>query len=1398
MKTNKFLKYIISPVFMVVFCFFLTPTASAKFQDLPSVLPDTGTDTYLRLSTKPDEGDTGANDYAEELSILVYKNNAVTPGEVKLQFNSGDSCQYKDITFSSIGAKDSGIKTSPYGSWVGDGSIDRSQGTPYKSTTLRDPCNSNITIPKESFIDSYKFDGSTIKVAILKIRLPTPDSVFTFNITKSTETAGKIGLSTVGSGDANKNNLPRSHGTLLKIRYGGKKVEARFGVPCGYSGAAKIFWKGADSNKPVNNYKPVSVNISRDSARQSNFWSIPDAWAGSNVHESDPLPMIAGDTFTVTFDGIENPNNAILLWLPFDSAEYDKGGCDETPDPDPRTWTAEWGDNYIVDSGGDVRSDRNNNAGNLAYPDDEFAPRPGENLTFVHKALNNVNSERTITNLRWSKICNKDKDAVNKGGQCHGAGNGSPNDDWYLSTGYSSEPLNMEYSPYSVYGDNVPAQYKSNTQNVAVSSTHSATQTVGKDTPAGSELYGYDASDPVVAANPHRLLASDGGRTICSQRAITPSIGTATVANIDKDGDGTVESSENNQTVGWATSGSATSPNLCVRVPFYYNLTPSVTITGTQGGTVQQGTSPDIEANISQTGATNGRNNTYSEAGKEKGLVQLLLAPGEAEPINKTAEALSTSAPMVWCAARSDNNADCTTPYTSTNAVGVPGSPLGASLTGTLNPNTDTLPVGTKLCYATYAQHPRNINNDDYRNGDGQYSYSDIQCAIIVKSPKVQFLNTDVTVGRQSSAMAQCSESQVLDAPIITSGSPENRSPSNLYGSWVEYGAFATGKITNFGSAAVPFGITNEPRKLTFGNNDFNTTGDLGGFVYGKNCVADFFSMVKEDNTNLMLLGSSVFDQGTGVLDLQQLGAGTDKTGYVATDKNIQLGEPTTGQPNTDTTPSPTTQTIVRVSARAQSDVGNNGCPKLLVKVTDGGGNVDQDVKTICATGFQDYEYVFYQDTGGPKRVETRFINDGIVANVDRNIVLRTINVNGQDTYLSNRSSNPGSSIIGGGTSCVNSGNLYLFRSVSEGDPAINCFGVLINPVTAPLPPAQQQADYAPPEETTVIVTARATLASSPDGTSSVPSGCPYMFVRVVGTNGIVREHTQAVCSTSQSPYSFTVNLGGGGVASVDASYDPMDYYGGGQDRNLYISNIRVGTTSIPINANSGANVQLKHGTGAFVPISAAPAACADSSTVIFLSATNNVTNTGCATVRVSNVTAPVPVPSPPGSLTSDYDGFKGRSIVIYAKKTSAGDCTSTSNGNITINKDLIYKKDGFASVLDIPRITIMADCNITIADNVVEVNANLIARDAIKTCTNKAETQDKCNQKLTVRGGISANRLLLWRTYGADNSPGAPDPKFPAETFDLSPSQIISGYSRGARSATPTTVYEVDLPPRY
>ena len=170
---------------------------------------------------------------------------------------------------------------------------------------------------------------------------------------------------------------------------------------------------------------------------------------------------------------------------------------------------------------------------------------------------------------------------------------------------------------------------------------------------------------------------------------------------------------------------------------------------GRDGVTVQQGTNLQVTGTISQASATGSRNHTNSQSGKEKGVLQFRLDPGEAEPSVKTGQGPIATSPIDWCNGRSSNLATCTKVLTDARAVNaggdikIPNNPGNGNI---FEVNTSNLPVGTKVCYATYANHPKHTTEDDYNNGDGRWSYSSIECATVVKSPKVQFLNTDVTV----------------------------------------------------------------------------------------------------------------------------------------------------------------------------------------------------------------------------------------------------------------------------------------------------------------------------------------------------------------------------------------------------------------------------------------------------------------------------------------------------------------------------------------------------------------------------------------------------------------------------------------------------------------------------
>jgi hypothetical protein len=181
--------------------------------------------------------------------------------------------------------------------------------------------------------------------------------------------------------------------------------------------------------------------------------------------------------------------------------------------------------------------------------------------------------------------------------------------------------------------------------------------------------------------------------------------------------------------------------------------------------------------------------------------------------------------------------------------------------------------------------------------------------------------------------------------------------------------------------------------------------------------------------------------------------------------------------------------------------------------------------------------------------------------------------------------------------------------------------------------------------------------------------------------------------------------------------------------------------------------------------------------------------------------TAVVP---PAGVLDDNFNAFKGRDIVLYAKKGPGVCGASGVDGNIVINTDINYAKAGYADIRELPRVVLMADCKIIVDDLVKRVDAWLIAKDAVQTCgaltgelfrTNSVN-QTTCPEQLKANGPVQAKRLLLWRTHGADLTAG--DRAEPGEVFDLRPDQLLATYAKGRDAGKPQTVYQTDLPPRY
>ncbi len=156
----------------------------------------------------------------------------------------------------------------------------------------------------------------------------------------------------------------------------------------------------------------------------------------------------------------------------------------------------------------------------------------------------------------------------------------------------------------------------------------------------------------------------------------------------------------------------------------------------------------------------------------------------------------------------------------------------------------------------------------------------------------------------------------------------------------------------------------------------------------------------------------------------------------------------------------------------------------------------------------------------------------------------------------------------------------------------------------------------------------------------------------------------------------------------------------------------------------------------------------------------------------------------------------KGQWVVINAQ-----------NADVHITGDLKYQTDGIGSISDLPQLIIIAK-NITIADNVGEINAWLVAKPTgatggvINTCTtagNATNTSNlsitDCLQRLTVNGPVVSDRLILRRTAGSENAEQQGEP---AEIFNLRPDVYLWAYSQAGTKTNLRTTAIRDLPPRW
>ncbi len=141
----------------------------------------------------------------------------------------------------------------------------------------------------------------------------------------------------------------------------------------------------------------------------------------------------------------------------------------------------------------------------------------------------------------------------------------------------------------------------------------------------------------------------------------------------------------------------------------------------------------------------------------------------------------------------------------------------------------DKWPVGTKVCYVFTMPKPSDLATPTDR-------YGRAACVVIGKRPSVQILGGDVNVGQR---FVDDSEPVNPAATSIQAGQTIKGDPINrVFGSWAEYGIFATGPVVGLGSnsglengapvvTSISGGTQDSWNKLTFAN----AVQDYGSFT---------------------------------------------------------------------------------------------------------------------------------------------------------------------------------------------------------------------------------------------------------------------------------------------------------------------------------------------------------------------------------------------------------------------------------------------------------------------------------------------------------------------------------------------------------------------------------------
>lgn len=202
-----------------------------------------------------------------------------------------------------------------------------------------------------------------------------------------------------------------------------------------------------------------------------------------------------------------------------------------------------------------------------------------------------------------------------------------------------------------------------------------------------------------------------------------------------------------------------------------YSLDPHVN-GATMNKFAEPGLSVTVPSYVTRTGTTKSESVNWE-------LSQLIVDPGVKVPNDSAAS----------------NNSAAPSAYLTSSGIDYSKAKSGAqvfTLSQTNLPNhvvtVPDRPVGTKVCFVLSVQ-PRSHDSPQWR-------HSQAQCIVIAKKPKTQVWGGDLMVGRALGA-ASASSSDAMGSISIKDIGGER-----VFGSWVEYGIFATGNISGVASGS--------------------------------------------------------------------------------------------------------------------------------------------------------------------------------------------------------------------------------------------------------------------------------------------------------------------------------------------------------------------------------------------------------------------------------------------------------------------------------------------------------------------------------------------------------------------------------------------------------------------